>query len=215
MKLTFNNNDFSDPQDYTLRDIVEGMGYDLGLSDYPIFNETYRDHLNQAIYEHFMFRRIASETPAKFIFYLNRTLREQMPTYNAIYKKTHEAEFDPMDTSIRVDYGSSDSAAEGTSDSASKADGKAIASRTPQVYLEDPTDPHYMDSLTHSISEGTGNDKSANKSESSYRGASKATDGGYAAVVYGIIGSGFLATDTLVFQTLEPLFMLLTDDYPR
>ena len=38
--LTFNNNDFAtlDEHKYTLRDIVEALGYDWGMQDYPIFD---------------------------------------------------------------------------------------------------------------------------------------------------------------------------------
>jgi hypothetical protein len=43
--------------------------YDLGLKDYPIFDESYRDALNKKILDHFRFREIGFETPARFKFY--------------------------------------------------------------------------------------------------------------------------------------------------
>ena len=63
---------------YTMRDIVEGYGYDIGLKDYPIFDEAYRDILNRKIQEHFWFREFSADTPQKALFFLNRKMSEQM-----------------------------------------------------------------------------------------------------------------------------------------
>lgn len=70
-----------------LRYIVES-GYDLGLKDYPIFDESYRASLNNKIIEHFYFREIGLETAALFKRFLNRKLNEIMPYYNQLYKST-------------------------------------------------------------------------------------------------------------------------------
>lgn len=67
-----------------LRYIVE-TGFDLGLKDYPIFDENYRTTLNQKIIEHYYFREIGFETAELFKFFLNRTMREIMPYYNKLY----------------------------------------------------------------------------------------------------------------------------------
>lgn len=63
-------------------------GYDLGLKDYPIFDESYRNSLNNKIIEHFYFREIGLETAALFKRFLNRKLNEIMPYYNQLYKST-------------------------------------------------------------------------------------------------------------------------------
>ncbi len=69
--------------------------WDLGLKNYPIFDETYREKLNKKIIDHFRFREIGAETPALFIFYLNRLMDEIMPYYNQLYKSTL-LEIDPL-----------------------------------------------------------------------------------------------------------------------
>ena len=68
-----------------LRYIVES-GYDLGLKNYPIFDEGYRDLLNNKIIEHYYFREIGLETAGLFKRFLNRKMAEIMPYYNQLYK---------------------------------------------------------------------------------------------------------------------------------
>ena len=222
--LTWSNNDFAAgwDRDYTLRDIVEGMGYDLGLDDYPIFDEEYRPRLNQAIYDHFQFRAIASETPAKFVYYLNRYMREHMPTYNVLYEKLRDDNFDPLDSYVADSVGANTSAAAGTSDSAgtghAESDSKSIASRTPQVYLEHAGDEKYMDSMTHTY--GNSDETSSNHAEtennasSDYASRSHGMQGGWASMFYDMMAAKFMEVDTLVFAMLEPLFMQYLSDYP-
>lgn len=67
-----------------LRYLVENQ-YDLGLRDYPIFDETYRAILNNKIIQHFYFREIGFETVALFKNRLNTKLNEIMPYYNEMY----------------------------------------------------------------------------------------------------------------------------------
>lgn len=57
----------------------------LGLTEYPIFDEDYRDTLNAKILDHFYFREIGFETVAQFAWYMRRTMNEIMPYYNELY----------------------------------------------------------------------------------------------------------------------------------
>ena len=77
-----------------VRAMVENH-FDLGLKDYPIFDENYRGVLNQKILEHYYFREIGFETASLFKFYLNRTMNEIMPYYNQLYK-SELLEFNPF-----------------------------------------------------------------------------------------------------------------------
>lgn len=83
-----------------LRDLVEN-GYDLGLKDYPIFNEAYREILNKKIIDHYYMREIGAETPALFVFYLNRKMQEIMPYYNKLYESELK-EYDPLITNVVI-----------------------------------------------------------------------------------------------------------------
>jgi hypothetical protein len=68
-----------------LRQLIQN-GYDIGLKDYPIFDEKYRDTLNNKIIMHYWMREIGAETAGLFKLYLNRTMTEIIPYYNQLYK---------------------------------------------------------------------------------------------------------------------------------
>lgn len=71
------------------------QNFDLGLRDYPIFDETYRKILNNKIINHFYLREIGQETPELFKFMLNRKMHEIMPYYNKLYE-SELLNFDPF-----------------------------------------------------------------------------------------------------------------------
>ena len=77
-----------------LRYLIEN-NFDIGLKDYPIFDENYREPLNQKIINHYYFREIGMETAELFKRYLNNTMREIMPYYNQLYK-SELLEFNPF-----------------------------------------------------------------------------------------------------------------------
>lgn len=58
----------------------------LGLSNYPIFDENYRNTLNQKIKDFYYFEEIGFETPARFCFKLRQKMNLIMPYYNKLYK---------------------------------------------------------------------------------------------------------------------------------
>lgn len=87
-----------------LRYLIES-NFDLGLKDYPIFDESYRQLLNEKIINHYYFREIGMETAELFKRYLNQTMREIMPYYNQLYK-SELLEFNPfynVDKTITAD----------------------------------------------------------------------------------------------------------------
>lgn len=79
-----------------LRWVIEN-GYDLQLNEYPIFDENYREELNQKIINHYYFREIGFETVGLFRFYLKQTMNEIMPYYNQLYESAL-LEIDPLNT---------------------------------------------------------------------------------------------------------------------
>lgn len=70
-----------------LHDLIES-GYDLGLKNYPIWDESHRSELNTKILNHYRFYEIGFETPAMFKYYLNKELDEIMPYYIELWKTT-------------------------------------------------------------------------------------------------------------------------------
>lgn len=58
---------------------------DIGLKDYPIFDETYRNVLNEKIIRHFYFHEIEFDTIDRFVYEINTKMGEIMPYYNKMY----------------------------------------------------------------------------------------------------------------------------------
>lgn len=188
---------------YTMRDIVEGYGFDLGLQDYPIFDEAYRSILNQKIQEHFWFREFSADTPQRAIFYLNRKMREQMPQINKLYEALRDE--DPF---FVISETNGESTGTGTEKSSSVGDAKQIFSDTPQVQLIGGHDD-YATTLTGNVS--TANADASRSSSSSYVTRTK-TQAGTLVAAAEIWIDGINNGDLVVFDRLEPLFVQVWND---
>lgn len=132
---------------------VARYGYDLGLSDYPIWDEGRREWLNQRIIEHFWYREIGLETPNLFIYYLNVRMRENMPALNPLFAALDKATTDDV-------LGSGSTHQESTADGTQSTDGesKSIATRQPQSMLQADAleDARYWESGTWGTSTSSG-----------------------------------------------------------
>lgn len=65
------------------------------FQSFPIFDEEYRLGLEKKILYHYYMREIGQETEQAFIFYLNRTLNEEMPYFNKLYE-SELLDFNPL-----------------------------------------------------------------------------------------------------------------------
>lgn len=74
----------------------------LGLNDYPLFDELYRETLNNKIIRAYYFREIGFETLGLFAWQMRRTMFEIMPYYNQLYD-SERLEIDPFLTR-NMDY---------------------------------------------------------------------------------------------------------------
>lgn len=70
----------------TIKTLID-TNFDFKMTSYPIFDENYRNVLNEKILNHYYENEIGFETPALFRFYLNNKLNEIMPYYNTLYIK--------------------------------------------------------------------------------------------------------------------------------
>lgn len=73
---------------------------------YPIWKEEHRAELEKKITEHYMFRQIGFETPARFKFELNKRMREIMPYYVELFKTT-QYKYNPIEN-YNMQEGSTD-----------------------------------------------------------------------------------------------------------
>ena len=171
--------------EYTLElGTIVDSGYDLGMNNYPIFDENYRDILNQKILAHFWFREIGFETPGLFKHYLNLRMNEIMPFYNQYYESTL-LKFDPLsnmnltsdsDRNSKTDadstehqdthlftHGTDDS----TNDTTSQSKSRALSSVTPQMQLSGHDD--YATNLADTLTEGKTNAVTTSESNATSR----------------------------------------------
>lgn len=131
-----------------LRQLIQN-GYDIGLKDYPIFDEKYRDTLNNKLVTHYWMREIGAETAGLFKLYLNRTMDEIMPYYNQRYKSA-QLDFDPLNAYNYVETNMELENVESDGTRTDTADGKSLYSDTPQGLLDNGAiaDEKYLTSAT-------------------------------------------------------------------
>lgn len=208
-----------------LKEVCE-YGYDIGLKDYPIYDEKFRPILNQRIIDHFWLREIGAETIENFIFYLNRTMKENMDWLNPVFQRLADKDYDPFENiDTTTDYkqtGSSDNTSVSNTREQSKVDGNrnTINSNTPQVNLS-ATDP--MDYANNGIWEKTGsngdttNDNTSKGSETSLADYIGHTHGQQGQLKFDVLRQWmdeYVNPLNELFDTLEPCFMqLFTDHY--
>lgn len=127
----------------TLKTFIES-GYTIDLTQYPIFDENARAHLNESIIRHYWWREIGLETPAMFSWFLAQNMNEIMPYYNELYKTTLY-KYDPTQSisvqeiykgltdTVNTNKGTTSS--KGTTKQTDNSNGKNLYSDTPQGLL--------------------------------------------------------------------------------
>lgn len=213
-------------------------GFDLGLNDYPIFDENYRPHLNQQITDAYWFREIGQETPALFRFMLRRKMNQIMPYYNQLYLST-KLDFDPLSnydlTTTRDATSSTEETRDNlhnehsnsttTADNAATSEGRTVISNTPQMQLsgEDDYATNLTDSTTRSDSTANGSDTVARELTEKDKASANTIENYilHIAGYNGITGSQalqmyretFLNIDVQIIEALSPIFFGLYSDY--
>ena len=135
--------------------------FDFGLNDYPIFDENYRETLNNNILYAYYEDEIGLETPELFKVYLNRTMNRIMPYYNNLYLAQKELLNKGLFNNVNY---SETSNRKVKSDSSSNTKGKGLYQDTPQgqISMTEFEDQHYATNLTLSsnndITSGSSND---------------------------------------------------------
>lgn len=187
-----------------LRYLIQS-GFDLGLNDYPIFEESYRSKLNEKILNHYYMREIGFETAGLFKRYLNVKMNEIMPYYNQLYLSA-QIEFDPLETySTNEQY-----ERETTGDNTSQDEGenKSLQNDTPMGSLQDPFSENYA---TSSQKTNTTNTTKLNSSENEKysRKLSGKNDSKSNSQLLMEYRQSFLNIDMLIIEELDVLFMQL------
>lgn len=187
-----------------LRYLIQS-GFDLGLNDYPIFEESYRSKLNEKILNHYYMREIGFETAGLFKRYLNIKMNEIMPYYNQLYLSA-QIEFDPLETySTNEQY-----ERETTGDNTSQDEGenKSLQNDTPMGSLQDPFSENYA--TTSQKTNATNTTKlNSSENEKYSRKLSGKNDSKSNSQLLMEYRQSFLNIDMLIIEELDVLFMQL------
>ena len=177
--------------------------FDFGLQDYPIFDENYRETLNNNILYAYFEDEIGLETPELFKIYLNRTMNRIMPYYNNLYR----AELSMIDDGVfnNVNY-KEVSNRELESNTNSSTRGKGLYQDTPQgqISMTEFEDQHYATNLTLS----NNSDNSSGNSTDNYIRTITGNNGNrYPAELLADIRKNLVNIDDLIISELSDLFM--------
>ena len=151
----------------------------IGLDDYPIFDESYRTYLNDKIIRHYYFDEIGAETVARFAWYMRNTMNEMMPFYNQLYNSLNLIT-DPL---TNVHYTYQDVITE------SKTDAGTSSQTTSGQTSRNETETHDGDDITEAA-------KGAAKTETLQHGHYVTEDTTHGHTVVEDLAHGHVETDT-------------------
>ena len=166
----------------TLDELLDVKGFDIGLKDYEIFDEAYREKLNNAIIEHYRFRNIGFVIPGMFKNRLNKRMNLIMrDKYNALYKaKMQEYNvFDNINLTEEFTHEVSNNMTNNSNSNITQNDivegeskEKVISTSYPQSKLvtDDFNSPDYADTGSTDINKSNNTSTSNNTSNSTSTG---------------------------------------------
>lgn len=171
-------------------DVIEKSRSKVFDFDFPIFDESYRNVLENKIIMHYYTREIASETVGLWKFWLRTKMNEIMPYYNQLYRSA-TLEFNPFyDVDLTTDYqrvdngehsnsgtmseSRSESGSGNASGSESNTDGNKndhweYFSETPEGGINGVANLNYLTTALHTTDDKTGSvSSSTSNSENEY-----------------------------------------------
>ena len=198
----------------TIKNLVEN-GFDLGLKDYPIFDDSYREHLNDMIIKHYYISEIGFETAELFKMQLNNRMEEIMPYYNSLYKLQKDLLESGIDMNVNLTESYKHNVnTDGTStySSNSQTDNKNVSQNTPQGNLTQSNINNfsYADNISFGGANSNVNDnsKTTGKTVEDYIKKIQGNNGNkYAYEILIGVKNNLLAIDVEVINQLEDLFM--------
>lgn len=206
-----------------LREVLDRTD-NIGLNEYPIFDESYREGLNKKIVDHFYYREIGQETVDMFIHFLRRKMNEIMPLYNQLYKSEALA-LDPFltfrTTSTTTSEGTSQTEStaqsEGTNAGTTDSTSRTVSSELPQVRLSGDEDyaTSAADAVSHVEATGATTGTETATQAGTQAGEATTTAEGFSGPLSRLLleyRQTFLNIDMMVIEELEPLFMQLWDN---
>ena len=205
----------------TIRNLMDN-NFDFGLKDYPIFDEEYRELLNNKILMHYYMDEIGFETAGLFKVYLNNKMNEIMPYYNELYKKQKDLllNFDKTtnltETFTRDNTTDTNTKSNSTSSNTASGTSKNVYQDTPMGSITQQD----IDNYDHASSQEFNKNQNTSSIEDNSNLTGKATSlenyirtkTGNNGRLYGIeilkmIKNNYMNIDEMVINELQDLFM--------
>ena len=193
----------------TIKNLIENK-FDLGLQEYPIWNESYREILNQKIINHYYINEIGFETANLFKFYLNNKMNDILPYYNNLYNAQEKAlinlygNIDLYEESNRLNNN------EVNTTSNSKSDSKNLFQDTPQgkINFASLENQQWATNYTNNVNDINDNSNSYGENEENYNRHVYGNDGKrYNIELLKDIRNNIFNIDMMIINDLEELFM--------
>ena len=194
----------------TIKSLLDN-NFDFGLQNYPIFNESYRNILNNNILNHYYENEIGFETANLFKFYLNQKLNEIMPYYNILYTAQEDIIkdklFDNVDlkeTSNRINKTNTNSTSTSTSNN------KNLYQDTPQGKIDMTVFESQTYATNLTLNNGKINDESnssGDNNEEFIRNIKGSNGGKYKIEILNDIKNNLMNIDLMIINDLNELFM--------
>lgn len=184
--------------------------FNFGLDTYPIFDDNYRQTLNQKILNHYYNNEIGFETPELFKFYLNNKLNEIMPYYNTLYENLKLYDNNLMSNVNLKEVLNRETANNVSSQSNSSTDTRNLYQDTPQGSLKetDIDNLKYATNLTLNDSNITDNATSQGDGTENYIKTIVGNNGSkYTYELLNELKNGILNIDMMIIDDLNELFM--------
>lgn len=154
----------------------------LGLDDYPLFDEAYRETLNNKIIRHYYTREIGAETVGRFRMFVRDAMHLIMPYYNQLYESERLAKgMEPLgDRNLKhTEHAWGNASNTGENTSQSSANQQNVYQDTPQSEMI-PTQIKNLQYATNvTIDEDSANASGTSSSSGEYDNMVERSESGY------------------------------------
>lgn len=186
--------------------------FDFGLNSYPIFDENYRETLNNKILYHYYESEIGFETPQLFKFYLNNKMNEIMSYYNELYKAQKDLlnKNSLLDNMNYTEEFKRDSVANSDTTSNGNSKNTSLLQNTPQgrISMVDIENQTWATNLSQGKVDSYDISNSTSTGTENYIKRISGNNGSkYGIEVLNEIKNNLLNIDMLIINELEDLFM--------
>lgn len=184
--------------------------FDFGLDDYPIFDEAYRETLNQAILDYYFMYEIGFETPYLFRHYLRTKMNLIMPKFNALFEAQAQILADPLGNVNLTETLGRNVENNGTSSSASTGNNKNLFQDTPQGELSSTDIDNQKWATNLTLNQNSINDNTTTRGNTLENYAKRLIGNNgrkYNVEIYQKLVSGFESVNQQIINELGDLFM--------